>query len=662
MSHHVSIITATAAGSLALLAATAAAQAPVVTPEGDPSVRSDTIYRLAVDPDDYPEQPFVYLLDDGIVQFEADGRGSRTYRQVIQILTPEAAENWAEQTFSYLERRERLRVNWIRVVRPDGTVISDGPSHEQESAAPVPEAYPVYTDLMVRRASLGGVAPGTLVDFSYTTETLDPMLTGDWSTAWRVTTGRLVRRSRLIVDVPAGLEPRIDERNLDFPRREYVRNGRQVYIWATAEVQPVESEPFAGSPNEVVGTITVSSPLTWEQIGRWYADLARDRYDVSRELEKKLAEVVSGAATLEDSLRAVHRWIAQDVRYVSLSLGRGGYQPRPPADVLATGFGDCKDKATLFVAIAQRFGAEAYPVLVSLDGEPDSLMPSIRQFDHMIAALATPSGFTYLDLTAELIPWGEVPTYLQGEPGLLVRHNGSSELVRFPEDPPEANAVEFTTTGELMADGSFRGRYTQLARGGAQYGLRRSLAGASKLTAQERSRAAVALANEVFEGARGDSLTLIEGRDLTATPRVSVMLTAPKVTQRSGSDHILTLPIPTYAKPGLAADLESRGERRFPIDVGEVNGPSLRRDVLDIMLPEGWRAELPSNVAVAGAFGSYTAEYSQKGRRLRIMRELAGGRGLAPPDSVHALIRWLRAIGEDDARYVVLRPGSEGRE
>lgn len=642
---------------LSLLAETVAGQAPVVTPKGDPSVRSDTIYRLAVEPDDYPEQPFVYLLDDGIVRFEADGRGTRTYRQVIQILTPEAAENWAEQTFSYLEGRERLRINWIRVLRPDGTIVSDGPSHEQESAAPVPEAYPVYSDLMIRRASLGGVEPGTLVDFSYTTEVLDPMLTGDWSTGWRVTTGRLVRRSRLIVDVPAGIEPRIEERNLDFPRRSYQRNGRQVYIWATADVAAFESEPFAGSPNDVIGGITVSSPLTWEQLGRWYADLARDRYAVSAQLQAKLSEVVKDAGSLEDSLRAVHRWVAQDVRYVSLSLGRGGYQPRRPDDVLATGFGDCKDKATLFVAIAQAFGAVAYPVLVNLDGEPDSLMPSIGQFDHMIAALATPEGYTYLDLTAELIPWGEVPLYLQGEPGLLVRHDGSSLLVRFPEDPPEANAVEYTITGELADDGSFRGRYTQVASGGAEYGLRRSLAGASKLTPEQRSRAALAMANELFEGARGDSLTLVDGRDLRVAPRVSVAVAAPKITQRSGADYILTLPIPTYANPGLAADLESRGPRRFPIDVSEVNGPGVRRDVMEIVLPEGWRAELPPNVAVTGAFGRYTAQYSQEGRRLRIMRELGGGRGLEPPDSLEALIRWVRAVAEDDARYIVIRPG-----
>ena len=145
-----------------LLAATSSnAQSPHVTPVGDPSVKSDTIYKLAVNPADYADQPYVYLLDDGIVTFEADGSGTRTYRQVIQILTPEAAERWGEQSFGYSTDREKLTLNWARVVKPDGTVISEKPVHEQESMAPVAMEAPVYSDEMIHRISLGGVAPGT---------------------------------------------------------------------------------------------------------------------------------------------------------------------------------------------------------------------------------------------------------------------------------------------------------------------------------------------------------------------------------------------------------------------------------------------------------------------------------------------------------------------
>jgi len=312
------------------------------------------------------------------------------------------------------------------------------------------------------------------------------------------------------------------------------------------------------------------------------------------------------------------------------------------------------------VAIARRFGAEAYPVLANLEGEPDSTMPDIGQFDHMIAALVTPGGYRYLDLTAELIPWGEVPTYLQGEVGLLVRPNGTGELVHFPEDPPDSNRVDVTLTGELSADGSFQGRYVQATSGGAQYSMRNSLAGSSEFTAQQRDRLARAIANNVFEGARGDSLVIFDGRDLRATPRVSAWIEAETVTQRNGADHILTLPLPSFGNRRIIGTLESQGERRFPIDVAQVNGPVVSRSALDVQLPEGWRASLPSNVEATSVFGSYTAEYSQVGRHLRIVRSMKGARGIEPPDSVGALIAWLRAVAADDAKYIVLKPEAGG--
>jgi hypothetical protein len=61
-------------------------------------------------------------------------------------------------------------------------------------------------------------------------------------------------------------------------------------------------------------------------------------------VESKIAEVVTGSRTLDDSIRAVHKWVAQDVRHVSIPLGLGGYQPRTPDEVLRTGYGTARTR------------------------------------------------------------------------------------------------------------------------------------------------------------------------------------------------------------------------------------------------------------------------------------------------------------------------------
>jgi transglutaminase-like putative cysteine protease len=634
----------------------AAAQAPRITPSGDPSVKNDTIYRLAVNPADYPDDDYIYLLDDGVLRFETDGRGSRTYRQVIQIFTQDGAEAWGEQSFSYSGGSERLTVNWIRVVKPNGEVVSAKPAHEQESLAPVAFDAPVYSDQKVRRVTLSGVAPGTLVDWSYTVERIKPLVPGDYYTGWRVTTGLLTRRSRLIVDVPASVTPRIKEENVRFQRRVVESKGRRVYTWATADVQKVQSEPFAATPNSLYVGIDVSAPITWPQVARWYAGLSHDRYQLSPALEAKLPELLKGAKTLDDSLRRVHRWVAQDFRYVSLSLGIGGYVPRLPAQVLEARYGDCKDKATLFIALARRMGLSAYPVLLSSSGTADSALPTVQQFDHMIAAVDRPNRL-YLDLTSELTPYGELPPAEQGSFALVVHDDGTGEEVILPEVSPSANRAEVRVEGQLSPDGLLTGRYTETKLGAMQYGLRRAYS--RPFTQEELGRVTQALADGLFPGASGDSLRVFDGRDLTATPSVSITVRNAPAVSTSGGARILTLPasMPNFVSLGLAAQLDQRRPRRFPIDVGDVIGPVETVAELLITLPEGWRAHLPASLSETSAFGSYTAEYKQEGRELRVTRRMRGWKGVEPPERVDALIAWLRAISKDDAKFIILEPG-----
>src|SRR6476659_8704356 len=297
--------------ALWLASAPARAQAPRITPSGDPSIRNDTLYRLAVDPRNHPGESAVRLLDDGVIRYEADGTGTETYREVSQILTPDAVEDYAEHEFSYSPGHQRLTVNWIRVVRPDGTVVSDAPTQVQDSDIPATLSDPVYSDTKVRRYSLSGVAPGTIVDWSYTVEERKPFLPGDFSASWSVHTGRVTRRSRYLVDLPAAMQPHLTERNLTFRRDERVAKGRRTYVWATQDVPRVRPEDFMADSNGVYMSIGLTGPVEWDSIGRWYAGLARDRYQVNDKLRSQLPSLVAGAGSADDTLRAVQRWVAQ---------------------------------------------------------------------------------------------------------------------------------------------------------------------------------------------------------------------------------------------------------------------------------------------------------------------------------------------------------------
>ena len=151
------------------------------------------------------------------------------------------------------------------------------------------------------------------------------------------------------------------------------------------------------------------------------------------------------------------------------------------------------------------------------------------------------------------------------------------------------------------------------------------------------------------------SLVAIDGKDLRAEPRLSTLVRHGRATTSSGDTEILTNPLGSMSRLAATADeLERRTPRRFPIDARKVFGTSSGVVEARFTLPAGWRARLPKSVTATSAFGSYSSEYAQEGRELRITRRITGARGVLPPERVGELVSFLRTVAADDARFIVI--------
>jgi hypothetical protein len=137
--------------------------------------------------------------------------------------------------------------------------------------------------------------------------------------------------------------------------------------------------------------------------------------------------------------------------------------------------------------------------------------------------------------------------------------------------------------------------------------------------------------------------------------QVSVQINHGKAVEEAGDNMILRLPFrPMGGMNTAASELEKAPKRRFTIDPEKFWGNSVSWSEFRVKLPDGWRARLPKSVAASSAFGSYASEYVQEGNELIVRRSVKGERGIQPPDAVADLIAWLRAVGKDDARMIVL--------
>lgn len=641
-----------------LLGGTLPGQSLKTSPAAASPMSEDSIYALRVDSATYPGQDFVYLLSEAAVKVEADGRYTFTVHRIVQLLSRSAVDNWGQMTFWYYKDRQHLSIDHLRVIGPDGSVLHSGPAHQEEVNPPADEGDPTFTDRRGIQVTLAGVASGTLIDYHYTIEKFKPQLPGDFSHEWNLNGDAPIRRSRFSLDVPVGLPANVRVRNIAGDPVDSTTGGRRIRHWYLADVPSTDRQWYAAWPNTVQASIWVTGNIQWRTIGNWYDSLSRGRYDLTPAIIEAHALQLKGAKSLTDSLRATYRWVAQDFRYVSLSLGDGSYQPRSPQDVFSSRFGDCKDKTTLFVSLARRMGVTAYPVLLYSTGGVDSTKPTLSQFNHVIAAVQYGGKMLYLDTTDPLLPFGQMESDEQGQVGLALPASGP-RLVVFPTAPVDSNVHDWSAIGAFESDGRFVGRLAVTATGTEQGALRGTLAELAQDDSSDRADKIHKYATDLWASAAVDSVRYSDGRDLNAPVNLTVWFTAPHVIGHvDHGKYYFNLPLGRFIDAQTVNRIDTEGPRRYPIEIGSVNSPSVYRMALSVQLPEGWSAEVPQDVTVQGPFGYYRARYSQSGRTLRVSREMGGGRGTLPPDSVKALRTWLASVEADRTAMIVLSRGT----
>ncbi len=639
--------------SLLLLPVLASLNSSPPVPPVRATAAPDSIYALAVKPADHPDDPFVWLLDEGIYLIDADVKTRNTTRKVVQILKPEAVRMHQEQRLGWNPERQTLTVNWMRVVKPNGEVIAEPPEQVQDSDVPAAMGTPMYTASKIKRISLSGLEPGTLLDYSVTTETFKPTMEGDFILSWNVNSGIHIVRSNLVVDMPADYKPRITERKLTFKRSERIEAGRRLYTWAARDVPRIRTESYAPDSLFPRITITVSPATTWAAVGKNYAPLVRDAWAITPSVEEKMAVALTGARTLDDSISALHRWVAQDIRYVSIALGQGGYVPRTPETVVRTGYGDCKDKAMLFLAALKKIGVTGHPVLLNINGAEQKESPSLLQFNHMIAAVKRGNGYQYADLTAGNYPMGRLPRTEEGNVAVIVKESDGEE-VRLPESSIDEDGIDTNIVGTLGEDGYFSGTFDELRKGHLEGTAR--MVFQMELDSARRESLARVTASIYFDRPETDSLVPFDGRDFKAPVRTRLRITRARMTAKAGDVTLMTNPLRPMGSYARGADaVEREKERKLPYQSDRIVPPYTTRVDIRVKLPAGWTAVLPKNELLDVPVARYETKYSQVGDELRIQRNFSGRKNVIPAAQRAELITWLRQIASEDAKHIVLK-------
>lgn len=603
----------------------------------------------------------VVLLSDELLTVQPDGQAKLRHREVIKLLRPQGRE-YAELV-AWSGGGKKLLSFHAWSIGPDGhqyTVKDDQIREEGGEQGGI-----LYVDDRAKVVRPPGADPGGIV--AYESESQLPGYMTERS--WDFQDSIPVHRAIFEVDLPGGWNQLALWHNYDPAKGQEVAPGH--WRWELADIPAVDTEDAPLAPAEITlagrmvmhyaaNNIAQGDQL-WAGIGQWYDKLAAPQTAVTNDIAAQAQQLVGKESDFTARVEKIAEFLQREIRYVGIEIGIGGYQPHPAADVFHDRYGDCKDKATLLIAMLNSIGVHATYVLVDTRrGFVDASVPSIDG-NHAIAAIELPEGysdarlktvvktrngqrFLIFDPTNQYVPLGLLPTYLQGSIGILV-NGANSQAIQLPVVPPGEDVTERVGKLQLEADGTLQGSVTE-TRVGASSGRERNYF--AENTEKERREYVERSLRQDFSEFQLKTESAENVQNLEEKFVVKYQISAPQYAKTAGN-LLLVRPRVT----GSDAEALNESPRKYPIDLRVVG---TERDTFDVSVPAGFVVdELPDPTKIDVGFATYNSEVKADQNVLRYSRELVVKELVLKPDQYGALKKLEAAIATDENRNAVLR-------
>jgi len=404
------------------------------------------------------DAPVTVLYEEDKNQLDADGRVATTHRLIYRIEKQAAVDSWSETSVeweAFYQKEPTLRA---RVVRPDGgaseldqKTITDVPARNEEDGT--------YSDERIHKAPLPGLGVGAIVETETTRVDKEPYFSSGGVYRFYFERGVPVAESRVIVEAPAAspLQYRTGFLSDTAVKDETAAGVRRLVFEQRNLPAAVNSDIELITPEQRTPWAEISTGKSWEAVAQSYRLLAEPQIQPGQ-VKSFVGQATSPPADPQARLAFIQQLVSKlhhEVRYTGIEFGQSKLQPEQPAEVLKRHYGDCKDKASLLVAMLRASGVPANLALLDAgpgrDVTPD--LPGMNQFDHAIVFVpaATPADKPiWIDATAEFTKVGDLPYGDQGRLALVIAED-TKALSKIPEARPE-DSVLVETREFYLAD------------------------------------------------------------------------------------------------------------------------------------------------------------------------------------------------------------------
>ena len=571
-------------------------------------------------PERFPDADTVTVDDRLHTAYEPDGSDCTWDDEWVKVLTEKGRRSCATLSISFNARYGDAAILCVEIVGTNGQVRAVDFARLQKTATDNSGMSANIVDPLDRRmtCAVPGLAVGEVRHVRYARRTRKSRMKGTWADYNVLEYTSPILSTVVTVDQPDANPVR--HAILRHPCSNTVvraanapiGNGRTLLRWTARYVPQAFAEPNMPPLSRCVQGVWLSTAADWPTVSRWYWNLCEPHIAATTPAMTNLVrDLTKDCATRDAKVRALFKFVSQEVRYMGLTLedDAPGYEPHDVNVTFDNRYGVCRDKAALLVALLRIAGIPAYPVLIHAGAKMDPDVP-IPYFNHAIVAVEAAANPQSPILNLQLMdPTDEssrdlLPSYLSDKSYLAATPNGDI-LRTSPVKPVAENMLRIDSTGTLSPDGAILLTSKFSFDGINDTALRHALL---KRTPEERRRAFESFIRSVAPGTELLSLDLrpADLRDTESRLAATTVARLPEAVLRGETRDSLSLPFITQGLSVANALLDentSLETRRFPLVLPSTAGTV---EALSLTLGEdalGKVASLPVSSTVTNAPG-----------------------------------------------------------
>jgi Domain of Unknown Function with PDB structure (DUF3857) len=153
---------------------------------------------------DFSKEALVMEKMSTHVREEADGTGFRETVMRARIQSDAGVKAMAVLVFTYTASNQQAEIGYVRVIKPDGTVVVTPDYNVQDLPADISREAPIYSDIHQKHVAVKGLGVGDTLEYKVTLRTVKPEVPGQFWLEYSFDKNLITLNEQLDLDLPDG--------------------------------------------------------------------------------------------------------------------------------------------------------------------------------------------------------------------------------------------------------------------------------------------------------------------------------------------------------------------------------------------------------------------------------------------------------------------------